>query len=148
MVRLLCFDELVEILYRCFAAKKALTFPGRLDFLLQLRVLGHQRFLVLFPGHRCLLLGYEALRMLLPTFTLPGPQRPLFHANIRRNLGDRRAGGNHVLYGVILVLLVLPTVGHVNSAATGRRFVCLRMVTASANTSAGSLFRPRRWRGH
>lgn len=27
VVRLLCLDQLVEILYRCFAAKKALTFP-------------------------------------------------------------------------------------------------------------------------
>jgi hypothetical protein len=27
VVRLLSFDELVEILYRCFAAKKALAFP-------------------------------------------------------------------------------------------------------------------------
>lgn len=27
MVGLLCFDELVEVLYFCFAAKKALTFP-------------------------------------------------------------------------------------------------------------------------
>jgi hypothetical protein len=51
--------------------------------------------------------------VVLTVFAHPAPRVPSFTPDIRCNLGDRTARGNHQLHGVVLVLLAIPlTVGH------------------------------------